>query len=324
MTSARIARAPDVTPGYDDHATKQAPQAPVNIGRKPDFLLIGAQKAGTSWLWKMLDLHPGTSLPETKEIHYFGSIELHARGPEWYYPRFADMDPGRMTGEASPTYLFDRMPYWYNESSKLAFDSSLPPLPEIVHQEIPDAKIIAVLRDPVRRAISAYHHWLRKGEVSPLIGLERTATEHPKLRIIEAGCYGRHLRAWRDAYPDEQILVLIYEDDIVADPEAGLHKTYRHIGLDADFIPRQAHTRIYRSWTWTRSLARYYLPPLRRRIGGGRLGTLMDRYPLLERFSISNSDIRFLQDAYRPLHEELTTLLGNDLQSWDYGEGIKR
>jgi hypothetical protein len=58
-----------------------------------------------------------------------------------------------------------------------------------------------VPRDPVRRAVSAYHYWMRQGEPSPLRGLARTARDHPKLRIVEYGQYLRHLGARRAVFP---------------------------------------------------------------------------------------------------------------------------
>jgi len=102
------------------------------VNRKPDFLIIGAQKAGTSWLWDMLNQHPGTALPKIKEIHYFGSSELYARGPDWYYEHFAQTDRSKVTGEASTTYFYDYVPFWYNKSRQLEIDRSLPSIPELV------------------------------------------------------------------------------------------------------------------------------------------------------------------------------------------------
>ena len=55
---------------------------------EPGFFIIGAQKSGTSWLWSMLKQHPGASLPKQKEIDYFGSSELYARGDDWYFSYF--------------------------------------------------------------------------------------------------------------------------------------------------------------------------------------------------------------------------------------------
>lgn len=290
---------------------------------RPDFLLIGTQKAGTTWLWAMLDRHPGTSLPVEKEIHYYGGAELYRRGPGWYAGFFADVEPDKLTGEASTSYLFDRVPLWFNEDRAIEYAPELPPLPELVARDLPDVRIVAILRDPVRRAVSAYHHWMRQGELPPLAGLERTAREHPKLRIVEYGQYLRHLGAWRAVFPPEQMLFLLYEEDIVADPLAGLERVYRFLGLDPSFRPELPERRVHSSWSWTRCVANYHSGPLRRWVARGRVGAFLDRHPLLDRFALRPADIAFLQGVYRPDHAELERLIGRSLARWDYGAGLR-
>jgi hypothetical protein len=153
--------------------------------KHPDFLVIGAQRAGTTWLWTMLEQHPGTSLPERKEIHYFGSAELYRRGRDWYSGHFAHLDPQKVIGEGSTTYFYDRVPYFKNRSRLLEHDASLPTIPELIVAELPRAKILLVLRDPVRRAISAYYFWMQQAmDVSPFLGLPRAAAHFPKMRIL--------------------------------------------------------------------------------------------------------------------------------------------
>jgi hypothetical protein len=288
----------------------------------PDFLLIGAQKAGTTWLWEMLDRHPGTSLPVEKEIHYYGGAERYRQGPDWYASFFADVEPSKVTGEASTSYLSDRVPYWYNESRDLEYAPDLPPLPELVARDLPDARILVVLRDPVRRAVSAYHHWMRQGDLPPLVGLARTARSHPKLRIIEYGRYLRHLAAWRAAVPAERIHVLVYEEDIVADPFAALSRVYGFLGLDAGFRPELPRRRVHGSWSWTRCVVNYHSGPLRRWFARGRVGAFIDRHAVLERFAVRPSDIEYLQGVYRPDHQALEDLVGRSLECWDYGAGL--
>ena len=86
---------------------------------KPDFLIIGAQKAGTTWLWRMLEQHPDTDLAKEKEIHFFGSSELYRTGKDRYYGHFARLDRSKLIGEASTSYFYDNVLYWYNDSPKL-------------------------------------------------------------------------------------------------------------------------------------------------------------------------------------------------------------
>ena len=287
--------------------------------RKPDFLLIGAQKSGTSWLWDKLDQHPGTDLPDLKEIHYFGGVENYFAGPEQYYSHFSDADPVRVTGEASTSYLYDRIPYWHNPSKEIEHHESLPLIPDLVRQELPEVKIIVVLRDPVHRAISAYRHWLRRRHFSPLTGLEYAATRNPKTRIIEYGHYAQHLAAWGNVFPKNQILQLVFERDVVANPESGLRRVYRFLNVDESFRPPEPKKSLHRTWSWTRSAVNYYAGPAGRIITSGRLGHLLDRADILGRFALRKADIEFLRTQYLPSKVEVEELMGQNLDCWDYG-----
>ncbi len=206
----------------------------------PEFFIIGAQKSATSWLWNMLDKHPGTSLPSQKEIHYFGSSELYSKGDDWYYNHFKGLDPDKVIGEASTTYFYDRAPYWYNQSSQIVIDESLPTIPELITQKFPERKFIVILRDPVRRAISAYSHWLKKGKLSPFLGLTNVIKEHPRLRILEYGLYAKYLKVWMKHVPSDRFRVIVYEDQIRKNWDQTLSDTYEYLGLDPAFThPRR-------------------------------------------------------------------------------------
>ncbi len=126
---------------------------------KPDFLIIGAPRAGTSWLWEMLKGHPDIDLPKVKEPFFFGASEIYKRGIDWYFDLFKDIDPSKITGEGSTSNFYDRVPYFYNEGHELKYDDSLPVIPELISSALPDVKIIICLRDPVERAISHFGLW---------------------------------------------------------------------------------------------------------------------------------------------------------------------
>ena len=290
--------------------------------RQPDFLLIGAQKSGTTWLWNKLDQHPETDLPHTKELHYFGGVENYNAGSEPYFAHFAGLDPARLTGEASTSYLYDRIPYWHNTSETIEYEDALPTIPELVAQTLPDVRIIAVLRDPVYRAISAYRHWLKLRHFSPLAGLESAALRFPKTRILEYGNYAQHIAAWQAVFPAEQMLFLLFERDVVGEPAAGLKRVYRFLGLDHAYEPPAPERSVHKSWSWTRSAINYYAGPLRKVLTAGRLGQIIDRYDLLGRLALRRSDIEFLRQTYMPARAELQALIGEDLSCWDYGERI--
>jgi len=290
-----------------------------DVVRKPDFLIIGAQKAGTTWLWNMLKSHPGTSLPRKKELHFFSASENYARGIDSYWEWFRDSEEGCITGEASTTYLSDKVAFFYNEVNRLEYDESLPALPELVLESVPDAKIIVSLRDPVRRAISAYFHFMRRGKLPVNRGLRRTVQEHPRLRILELGDYATHLSPWFATFPREQILVLVFEDDIVANPASGLSKLYEFLGLEAMPLRVEQEKKVNKSWTWTQTVANYYAGPLRRFVRKGPAAELIRRYDWLRNSAIKPGDIRYLQDFYLPFRSEVSQLVEKDLDSWTYG-----
>ena len=290
----------------------------------PEFFVIGAQKSGTSWLWDMLKQHPGTSLPVKKEVHYFGSAELYAKGDEWYYRHFAGLNPDKVIGEASTTYFYDRVPYWYNLSRQIEFDESLPSLPELIDRKFPDAKYIVVLRDPVRRAISAYAHRMRKGELSPFLGLKNIATDLPKTRILEYGLYVKYLKIWMKHIPAERFRIIIFEDQIKKDWDQTIYNVYEYLGLDPNFKPQLPDTPVHKSWGWTRIVFNYYAGKLYKHAGSTRLARLMDRFDVLSRIAVNTEDVEFLRSVYLPEKEEISALIGNELSCWDYGEKLLR
>lgn len=183
----------------------------------PDFLIIGAQKAGTSSLYKYLLQHPAILPAYQKEIHFFTIPELYFKGPNWYrghFPTSLARGQSQLTGEASPSYLF------------------FPLVPERVHQVMPQAKLIVLLRDPVARAFSNYHHQVRRGletlsfeeaiEQEPArLGNDIQKTiEDPHFHSLNLAHYSYLLRSeyitqlkrWRLFFPAEQMLILKSED----------------------------------------------------------------------------------------------------------------
>lgn len=290
--------------------------------RKPDFLIIGAQKAATTWLWSILDAHPDTDLPDKKEIHFFGGVENYNKGEKWYYNHFKDLDNTKLTGEASTTYLYDHMPYWNNASNVIETTQSLPTIPELITKELPNAKIIVILRDPVSRAISAYKHNMRKANknnVTAKIGLKNIALHHPKLRTLEYGYYARYLRVWKQFVAPEQMLILTYEEDIVNAKTHTMSKVFEFLGLDKNFKPPEPDSVPNKSWSWTRILINYYTKPVLGKFIRSKYGKFFDKFDFLASFAISPEDIEFLRAAYLPERQELEEMLGKKLTHWKYG-----
>jgi hypothetical protein len=183
----------------------------------PDFLILGAQKAGTSSLYARLATHPRVVPALRKEVHYFDTGP--ADRPDRYRAFFPtadervavehDLGSPVLTGEATPYYL------------------SHPAAPARARSVVPDARLIAVLRDPVARAVSGYHHAVRFGnERRPIeVALDPAneerlanvaddawyddASSPARLRgYFARGRYVEQLERWWAHYPREQLLVV--------------------------------------------------------------------------------------------------------------------
>jgi hypothetical protein len=199
----------------------------------PSALIIGAQKGGTTSLFNYLVEHPDVLPPLTKEVHFF---DLHyARGVTWYRGRFPYthlLRSGSLTVDASPYYLVH------------------PHAPERAVRLLPQARLIAVLRNPVDRALSHYQHEVRSGR-EPLSfeeaierEPERLAGEEDRMRAdpsyysyahhrysyLRRGLYLEQLRRWVECFPRSQLLVL-QSEDLFQDPEAAMAVVHRFLGL---------------------------------------------------------------------------------------------
>lgn len=167
----------------------------------PNFLVIGARRAGTSLLHhKVLRTHPEIYVPvQRKETHYFDLY--YERGVEWYRSYFpSDEAAGRFRaiGEVTPDYL----------ASEAA--------PGRIHQLLPECRLIAILRDPVEQAWSDYRHRRRAHE-------ERRdfATFIQDPATLRGGLYHRHLERYLALFRRESLLVLLYEE-LIRDPRREL------------------------------------------------------------------------------------------------------
>lgn len=127
----------------------------------PRFIILGAQKAGTTSLYDDLCRHPQIRAAARKEVHFF-DVEFD-RGLAWYRSQFPVWHPGTMTGEASPYYL------------------GHPHAARRIMETIPDVRAIVLLRDPVDRAYSHYQHAVRKGR-EPLTFRQAIEAEPERLR----------------------------------------------------------------------------------------------------------------------------------------------
>jgi hypothetical protein len=214
--------------------------------KAPNFLIVGAQKAGTTALFNYLGRHGSFRRPLLKDVHFFDLN--YARGLDWYlshFPSKASMERLRQrtgedtaTGEGATYYLFH------------------PWVPARVAEVFPEIKVIILLRDPVKRAVSHYHHNVRMGrERLPMreaferepdrIGAETARLEidpdfqslnHQHLSYLARGAYAEQLRRWYRHFPSEQILTLCSEEFNVSTDEI-FRQACRFIGIPSRSLP---------------------------------------------------------------------------------------
>lgn len=161
----------------------------------PQFLIIGAVKAATTWVADQLRARGDVFLPGP-EPHYFS--RAYDRGENWYASLFAEARPDQLIGEKSADYLA--------EDKAPARAAAL----------LPNATLIAQLRNPVDRAYSDYCMHFRRGYVGG--DVERhLGTRSGSPRFLQSGLYARHIARWRDHFPAHRLKIILY-DDIRTDP----------------------------------------------------------------------------------------------------------
>jgi hypothetical protein len=203
-----------------------------NMGRRLDFIVIGAQKAGTTSLWQYLRGHPRIFMPRAKEAPFF-IYPGAARGGEFeaYMRRiFAEAPPDALLGKATPDYMLGRG------------SVGLEAVAERIAADAPAAKLIALLRDPIERAVSNHTMEARRGhERRPLdealedqlapqaLAAARACPDFTNSYVIQ-GEYGRVLEIFRSRFPREQMLVA-QSRDLARDPRGVLERVLAFLGL---------------------------------------------------------------------------------------------
>jgi len=145
--------------------------------RWPNFFILGAQKAGTSSLYHYLKQHPQVYMSPIKEAKFFLKKNPSKKEEEEYLELFDGAENYPVRGEATPLYLSGQG------------------VPERIHEKVPDARMVVILRDPVERAYSAFLMTRRQG-TEPLSSFSEVVKAEPKRRERGEG----HLYLWHSRY----------------------------------------------------------------------------------------------------------------------------
>lgn len=180
-----------------------------------DFIVVGAQKAGTSWMYACLYEHPEICAP-IKEIHYFSRERNLKKGLDWYNGIFSTCKEGQLKGEFSTTYLYDKE------------------TPEKIKKDFPDAKIIISLRNPVDRAYSQYRNEIKAGNIPKDKTFGDAIREDES--IVGQGMYYEQVKRYIDLFGKERVLVLILEES-KENPQDFIKKIFEFLEVDPQFVP---------------------------------------------------------------------------------------
>jgi len=208
--------------------------------RLPTFLVIGAARSGTTALYLYLRQHPNVFMSKGKETNFFAfegeALDFRGPGAEFvnnsvvtlnaYCRLFADAPEGAAIGEASPLYLYS------------------PHAAERIHARLPDARLIAILRNPIEQAYSHYLY-ARKEAIEPLADFmaaldaqedRRKARWQPLFQYVDFARYHVQLRRYLAHFRRDRIKLFLYED-FAADPVRVTQQIFRFIGVDDSFVP---------------------------------------------------------------------------------------
>lgn len=226
-----------------------------------DFIVIGAQKAGTTSLYEYLRRHPELCLPFGKEAPYFSHDAMYARGWDDYLRRAFPLagSAERKWGTVTPQYMTGGI-YDAARASPLGarrYDERTVPLR--IRAYSPEVRLIAILRDPVERALSHYQmafmNRLERRSFEAVIDdlLRPESLECSRQCPEEAtgyvtwGEYGRILAGYFDVFSREQIMIL-FTDELAHAPEQLLRRVYEFLGVSPNLMPDNLRTR-YREGT---------------------------------------------------------------------------
>lgn len=177
---------------------------------RPHFVIFGAMKCATTTLHDQLARQPGVFMSTPKEPNFFSNDEAWSLGMGWYRALFDAAPPGAICGESSTHY--SKLPTYPLAALRL-------------HQHLPHARLIYVMRDPIDRIVSQYiHEWTVRAIDEPI---DRAVRAHPEL--IDYSRYAMQLRPWLDRFGPERVLPVFFER-VTARPQEEIERIARFIG----------------------------------------------------------------------------------------------
>jgi hypothetical protein len=288
---------------------------------KPDFMIAGFNRSGTSTLHSLLDQHPDIFMSTPKEIHFFDRNDNFSKGLSWYENHFNAAAPHQMKGDATPSYIFKGVVF---EDSITQYKYS-PDDDAVIRiaKTYPDIKLILSIRHPVRNTKSHLERTRIKGLESADMPLEQAIKEElDGLRRIEETylCYyyltnyALHIRHLLAHFPRENILFLNFENWTI-NQQNTLDTVSEFLGIEPHLLPNTENLHLntgisFRS-TWLGRLLKNYLHM-------GHIYRLVFRIGSKKGYDeITPEAFAELEKIYAEGVKELSALTGLDFSNWN-------
>lgn len=302
---------------------------------KPNFLVVGTPKGGTSSLYRYLKVHPEIYLPEQKELHFFSCAELYKNinGPgdkialinviqSWgeYLTLYKNITTEKAAGDVSPSYLY------YSKESILKINGLLDS----------NLKIIIMLRDPIERAFSNFLHQKRlmheKLDFNEVIKIEEERIEKGYgdfWRYLGHSLYSENCMDYINAFGSTNVKIVLFED-FVSQPHETIKSIFEFLEVDGNFTPNNLNTIYNKGGVYTSNvLTKFLLKPTVmkeeiKRLVGNKIREQYKMYKnkiLLknrkEKPAISEESIKYLQSYFFDDVKKLKEM-GLDITLWKY------
>lgn len=274
----------------------------------PNFLIIGAEKCGTSTLTNLATQHPEVCFSRPTETMFFN--RRFDRDVHWFASHFSHYNGEKAIGEGTARLL---------QSEKA---------PRRIKSVLGSPKLICIVRDPVERAFSQYHYYIHHGKGSPQKSFSKAIRDQESdfgQDIVRQGHYIEHLIRYEAVFGRNQIQVVLNRD-LRFHPKKVARSIYKHIGVDDSFTPKTdvhlnktkytKYSRLYyvirKIWHLFRnemeSLAPQLISKLRRLVQSFLFGEYKP--------DMTQKDIDYLKNVYKKSNRKLQSYISRDLSHW--------
>lgn len=287
------------------------------LQKLPDFMVVGAQKAATTWLFECLDEHPEIFVPVRKELHYFCNLDdcrfsSKNKGMDWYLSQFDSNKEVKFVGELTTDYMY------YEHVAKELYDFNR------------NLKIVVLLRNPVDRAYSAYWMWKRHNKnLPPFSQLIR----QPENSFIRRGLYRQQIEPYLNLFGKSQVRIYVLEE-IKVNPDVFIEDLYQFIGVNKTFRPHALNKQVAETKNYPGVVGRIVykgLSPILNAWGVRTAWRFIRRKTKVKELvlkimfvsaskggypKMSIDDRNYLVEVFRRENESLTQLLDRNINVW--------